>query len=73
MQGKIADMYTLLSSCRAMTYSVARACDAGHVSRADCAATILYTAESATKVALDAIQSLGGNGYMNEYPTGRLY
>jgi isovaleryl-CoA dehydrogenase len=71
MQGKVADMYALLLASRAMTYSVARACDAGHFSRSDCAATILYTAEAGTRLALDAIQALGGNGYMNEYPTGR--
>eukprot|EP00474_Spongospora_subterranea_P004359 CRZ04817.1 hypothetical protein [Spongospora subterranea] len=72
MQGKLADMYASLCACRAMAYSTARACDAGHVSRADCAATILYTAESATQVALQAIQALGGNGYTNEFPTGRI-
>lgn len=72
MQGKVADMYTTLNACRSYLYNVARACDAGNVSRADCAGVILYCAESATQVALQAIQALGGNGYINEYPTGRL-
>ncbi|XP_024944936.1 isovaleryl-CoA dehydrogenase, mitochondrial isoform X2 [Cephus cinctus] len=71
-QGKLADMYTSLSTCRSYLYTIARACDAGHVNGKDCAAVILYCAESATKAALDAIQILGGNGYINEYPTGRL-
>ncbi|XP_015603921.1 isovaleryl-CoA dehydrogenase, mitochondrial isoform X1 [Cephus cinctus] len=72
IQGKLADMYTSLSTCRSYLYTIARACDAGHVNGKDCAAVILYCAESATKAALDAIQILGGNGYINEYPTGRL-
>ncbi len=72
MQGKIADMYTSLSASRAFLYSVARACDHGEDSRKDAAAVILYTAEQATQMALQAIQTLGGNGYINEYPTGRL-
>jgi len=72
MQGKLADMYTKLQSSRAYLYSTARACDAGFVSRKDCAGVILYVAEAATQVALDAIQTLGGNGYINDYPTGRL-
>ncbi len=72
MQGKIADMYTALSASRAFLYSVARACDHGEDSRKDAAAVILYTAEQATQMALQAIQTLGGNGYINEYPTGRL-
>ncbi|XP_066601222.1 isovaleryl-CoA dehydrogenase, mitochondrial [Prorops nasuta] len=72
IQGKIADMYTSLSTSRTYLYSVAKACDAGHVNRKDCAAVILYIAENATKAALDAIQILGGNGYINDYPTGRL-
>lgn len=72
MQGKMADMYTRLSACRSYVYSVARACDNGHTSASkDCAGVILYSAESATQVALDAIQCLGGNGYINEYPAGR--
>jgi len=72
MQGKIADMYTTLNACRAYLYSVAAACDRGQTSRKDAAGVILYCAEKATQVALDAIQLLGGNGYINEYPTGRL-
>jgi isovaleryl-CoA dehydrogenase len=72
MQGKIADMYTSLSACRAFLYAVASACDRGEDSRKDAAAVILYTAEQATQMALQAIQTLGGNGYINEYPTGRL-
>ncbi|MEW7864007.1 isovaleryl-CoA dehydrogenase [Aeromonas diversa] len=72
VQGKLADMYTRLASARALVYSVARDCDAGRTSRKDCAAAILYAAESATQMALDAIQLLGGNGYINDYPTGRL-
>nr|XP_050850316.1 isovaleryl-CoA dehydrogenase, mitochondrial [Vespula vulgaris] len=71
IQGKIADMYTTLSASRCYLYSVARSCDAGHVNRKDCAAVILYCAENATKAALDAIQILGGNGYINDYSTGR--
>jgi isovaleryl-CoA dehydrogenase len=72
MQGKLADMYTALSATRAYVYTVARACDAGCVSRKDAAAAILFAAERATQMALEAIQCLGGNGYMNDYPTGRL-
>lgn len=72
MQGKIADMYTTLSASRAYLYAVAGACDRGQESRKDAAAVILYTAEQATQMALQAIQTLGGNGYINEYPTGRL-
>ncbi|XP_037807204.1 isovaleryl-CoA dehydrogenase, mitochondrial [Lucilia sericata] len=72
MQGKMADMYTTLSACRSYLYSVARACDAGHNSSKDCAGVILYCAEKATQIALEAIQILGGNGYINEYPTGRI-
>jgi isovaleryl-CoA dehydrogenase len=72
MQGKLADMYTELNASRAYLYAVARACDNGLVSRKDAASVILYTAEKATQMALQAIQSLGGNGYINEYPTGRL-
>ncbi|AVP94377.1 isovaleryl-CoA dehydrogenase [Aeromonas rivipollensis] len=72
VQGKLADMYTRLASSRALVYSVAVACDQGHTSRKDCAAAILFAAENATQMALDAIQLLGGNGYINEYPTGRL-
>jgi isovaleryl-CoA dehydrogenase len=72
MQGKIADMYTELNASRAYLYAVARACDLGQDSRKDAAAVILFTAEKATQMALQAIQALGGNGYTNEYPTGRL-
>lgn len=72
MQGKIADMYTSLSACRSFLYAVASACDRGEDSRKDAAAVILYTAEQATQMALQAIQTLGGNGYINDYPTGRL-
>ncbi|WED42255.1 isovaleryl-CoA dehydrogenase [Legionella cardiaca] len=72
IQGKLADMYTELSASRAYLYAVARACDQGMVSRKDAAGVILYTAERATQMALQAIQTLGGNGYINEYPTGRL-
>lgn len=75
MQGKLADMYTRLVASRTMVYSVAKACDAGLTSpatRKDCASAILYAAENATWMALEAIQSLGGNGYINEFPTGRL-
>ncbi|MCG8317033.1 MAG: isovaleryl-CoA dehydrogenase [Pseudomonadales bacterium] len=72
MQGKVADMYTLTNASRAYLYSVASACDRGETTRKDAAAVILYTAENATKCALEAIQTLGGNGYINEYATGRL-
>jgi len=72
MQGKIADMYTLTNASRAYLYTVAKACDRKETTRKDAAAVILYTAENATKLALEAIQTLGGNGYINEYPTGRL-
>lgn len=72
MQAKIADMYTITNASRAYLYAVAKACDRGETSRKDAAAVILYTAENATKCALEAIQALGGNGYINDYPTGRL-
>ncbi|XP_028399948.1 isovaleryl-CoA dehydrogenase, mitochondrial-like [Dendronephthya gigantea] len=72
MQAKMADMYTRLMACRSYLYTVARACDAGHFNNKDCAAIILFAAENATQVALDAIQCLGGNGYISDYPTGRL-
>lgn len=72
IQGKLADMYTELSACRAYLYTVAQACDLGKVNRKDAAGVILYTAERATQMALQAIQILGGNGYINEFPTGRL-
>jgi len=72
MQGKIADMYSTLSACRAYCYAVAKACDKGQITRKDAAGVILYCAEKATWMALEAIQCLGGNGYINDYPTGRL-
>jgi isovaleryl-CoA dehydrogenase len=72
MQGKLADMYSTLSACRAYVYTVAKACDRGQVTRKDAAGAILYVSERATQMALDAIQCLGGNGYINDYPTGRL-
>lgn len=72
IQGKLADMYTELNACRSYLYAVAKACDNGRVSRKDAAGVILYTAERATQMALQAIQILGGNGYINEYPAGRL-
>ena len=72
MQGKLADMYVALSTARAYTYAVAQACDRGETTRKDAAGCILYTAEKATWMALEAIQCLGGNGYINDYPTGRL-
>ncbi len=72
IQGKIADMYTKMNATRAYVYAVAQACDAGKTTRQDAAGAILFAAESATQCALDAIQILGGNGYINEYPTGRL-
>ena len=72
VQGKLADMYVTMNASRAYVYAVAQACDRGETTREDAAGAILYAAENATKVALDAIQLLGGNGYINEYPTGRL-
>jgi isovaleryl-CoA dehydrogenase len=72
VQGKLADMYTSLNASRAYVHAVARACDNGAVSRKDAAACCLFAAEHATRAALDAIQLLGGNGYINDYPTGRL-
>ena len=72
MQGKIADMYTTMNACRSYVYAVAKACDEGQTTRKDSAGCILYAAEKATQIALEAIQCLGGNGYINDYPTGRL-
>jgi len=72
VQGKLADMYTTLNACRAYVYAVAAACDRGETTRKDAAGCILYAAEKATQCALDAIQLLGGNGYVNDYPAGRL-
>jgi isovaleryl-CoA dehydrogenase len=73
MQGKLADLYTGLNACRAYVYAVARACDRGQTTRKDAAGAILYAAEKATWAAGEAIQILGGNGYINDYPTGRLW
>ncbi len=72
MQGKIADMYTTMNAAKAYVYAVAKACDRGETTRKDAASAILYAAEKATWMALEAIQVLGGNGYINDYPTGRL-
>lgn len=72
IQGKLADMYTERSACQSYLYAVGKACDANRITRKDAAGVILYTAEKATQMALQAIQILGGNGYINEYPTGRL-
>ena len=72
MQGKLADMYTVMNAARAYVYAVNKACDRGETTRKDAAGAILYAAEKATWMALEAIQCLGGNGYINEYPTGRL-
>lgn len=72
MQAKLADMYSTSSACRAYVYAVAAACDRGETNRKDAAGCILYSAEKATWCALEAIQALGGNGYINDYPTGRL-
>ncbi len=72
MQGKLADLYTTMNACKAYAYAVGRACDDGKVTRKDAAGVILYTAEKATWMALEAIQCLGGVGYTNDYPTGRL-
>ena len=72
IQGKLADMYTQMNAARAYVYAVARACDAGRTTRKDAAGAILFAAETATRLALDSIQILGGNGYINDYPCGRL-
>jgi isovaleryl-CoA dehydrogenase len=72
MQGKLADMYTTMNAARAYVYAVARACDRGETTRKDAAGAILYAAEKATWMTLEAIQVLGGNGYINDYPAGRL-
>lgn len=72
VQGKVADMYVTMNSCRAYVYAVAKACDRGETTREDAAGAILIAAEKATQIALDAIQLLGGNGYINDSPTGRL-
>ena len=72
IQGKVADMYTTLNACKSYVYAVSRACDRGQTTRKDAAGAILYAAEKATALALDAVQILGGNGYINDFPTGRL-
>ena len=72
MQGKIADMYTTMNACRSYVYEVAKACDRGETTRKDAAGCILYAAERATQITLEAIQTLGGNGYTNDFPVGRL-
>ncbi|ABA06268.1 isovaleryl-CoA dehydrogenase [Nitrobacter winogradskyi Nb-255] len=72
VQAKVADMYVTMNACRAYVYAVAKACDRGEITREDAAGAILYSAEKATQCALDAIQLLGGNGYINDYPAGRL-
>jgi isovaleryl-CoA dehydrogenase len=72
VQGKVADIYVTMNACKAYVYAVAKACDRGQTTREDAAGAILYAAEKATQCALDAIQLLGGNGYINDYPTGRL-
>ncbi|RXT57282.1 acyl-CoA dehydrogenase [Bosea sp. Tri-44] len=72
VQGKVADMYVAMNSCKAYVYAVAKACDRAETTREDAAGAILIAAEKATQLALDAIQLLGGNGYINDYPTGRL-
>jgi isovaleryl-CoA dehydrogenase len=73
MQGKLADMYTTMNACKAYVYAVAQACDRGETTRKDAAGAILYAAEKATWMAGEAIQALGGNGYINEFATGRLW
>src|ERR1700736_2855712 len=72
IQGKLADMYTTMNACKSYVYAVAKACDRGQTTRKDAAGAILYAAEKATALALDAVQILGGNGYINDFPTGRL-
>jgi len=72
VQGKVADMYVTMNACKAYVYAVAKSCDRSETTREDAAGAILYAAEKATQTALDAIQLLGGNGYINDYPTGRL-
>ena len=72
MQGKLADMYTTMNACKSYVYFTARASDRGETTRQDAAGCLLYAAERATRIALEAIQTLGGNGYINDYPTGRL-
>src|SRR5216117_1379412 len=73
MQAKIADMYTTMNACKSYVYAVCRACDRGEPTRKDAAGALLYAAEKATWMAGEAIQALGGHGYINEYATGRLW
>ena len=73
MQAKLADMYTMTNACRAYVYSVAQACDRGHTTRMDAAAAILLASEQATQMALQTIQALGGNGYINEFPPAACF
>jgi isovaleryl-CoA dehydrogenase len=73
IQGKLADMYTTLNAARAYVYAVAQACDRGETTRKDAAGAILFASENATRIAGEAIQCLGGNGYINDYPTGSLW
>jgi isovaleryl-CoA dehydrogenase len=72
IQGKMADMYTTMNACRSYLYNVAKACDKNSINPKDCAGVFLYSSEKAQKVALDAVQILGGNGYINDYPAGRI-
>ncbi len=72
VQGKVADMYVAMNASKAYVYAVAKACDRGETTREDAAGAILYAAENATRMALDAVQLLGGNGYINDFPAGRL-
>ena len=72
MQGKLADMYTSMNASKAYVYAVAKSCDKGEITRKDTAGAILFSAENATKIALETIQCLGGNGYINETPSGRF-
>jgi isovaleryl-CoA dehydrogenase len=73
MQGKLADMYTTMNAARAYVYAVAQACDRGETTRKDAAGAILFASENATRIAGETIQCLGGNGYINDYPAGRLW
>ena len=72
MQGKIADMYTTMNACKSYVYNVAKSCDRGNITREDAAGVLLYSSEKAVWMSLETIQCLGGNGYINDYPTGRL-
>ena len=72
MQGKLADMYTTMNACKSYVYNVAKSCDTGNITREDAAGALLYTSEKAVWMALETIQCLGGNGYINDYSAGRL-